>query len=386
MSGTDTNETPEPLAAARAITAEPYATARDWKARGGRVVAYLCDNVPVELITAAGFLPCRLAGTPRAERDAFERLVATQYRTSDFGLTVAILEALASGECDFADYLVVPHNRKAVEAVHGQLVRLLAADPSVVAPQSWILDRSWLKGDASRTFNAARIDEFRNRLEAWRGSAIPEDALRRACEAHAESRRLLGELMSLRSASPPRLPGSDALAIIRAGELVPVEQYNALLRDILAASETFAELSGPRVFLAGSPFDHDGLYKVVESSGGVVVGEDHCWGMRRVELSLVDGDDPMPSIAARYHRLPGCSIACPLKQNVDACLRRARACSAEAVIFAVMKDDHTHVWTTPDELAAIREAGMEALHLGELPYRPGDEASDAIRHFLGNLP
>jgi hypothetical protein len=29
--------------------------ARGWKEKGGKVVAYLCDNVPEELISAAGF-------------------------------------------------------------------------------------------------------------------------------------------------------------------------------------------------------------------------------------------------------------------------------------------------------------------------------------------
>lgn len=385
MSGAKNKSPSDPLAPVLSIFRDPYAFAREWRKQGGRVVAYLCDNVPVELITAASFLPCRLGGTLHGEREAFKRLVASQYRASDFGLAVAILESLASGECEFADFLVVPHNRKSIEAVYGQLSRIRGSDPAIALPQSWLLDRSWLNGAASRDFNASRIAEFRSQLEIWRGSAITDGELSAACEAHAEGRRLLGELMALRSSAPPRLRGSDALAIIRAGQVLPAKHYNDLLRNVLAAAPHFPALSGKRVFLAGSPFDHQRLYLEVESAGGVVVGEDHCWGMRCVEQSLDDTLAPMAAIAARYHRTHGCSIACPLSQNVDACLRRARACGAEAVIFAVMRGDHTHTWTTPDELKAVREAGMAALHLGELGYVPDEQSLAAVHRFVTGL-
>ena len=46
--------------------------ARAWKAAGGKVVGYLCDNVPEELIMAAGFLPYRLSGDPRVGADALD--------------------------------------------------------------------------------------------------------------------------------------------------------------------------------------------------------------------------------------------------------------------------------------------------------------------------
>ena len=39
-------------------------SAREWKEKGGKVVGYLCDNVPEEIIAAAGFFPFRLSGDP----------------------------------------------------------------------------------------------------------------------------------------------------------------------------------------------------------------------------------------------------------------------------------------------------------------------------------
>lgn len=373
------------LAGFHAIVSDPYAQAMQFKAEGGTVIAYLCDNVPVELIAAAGFFPCRLGGAGGPEREGFKKLVESQWRASQFGLTSAILESIGSGEVDFADHLVIPHNRKAVEAMHGQIARMKVTDPNVSTPDTWLLDRSWFQEESSQRFNNARIDEFRNQLEQWRGSTISDEELRTACASYTENRKLLGEVMALRFAAPARLSGSDALAIIRAGQIIPVEQHNDLLRALLANTDDLPELSGPRIFLAGSPFDHGQLYEIVEAAGGIVVGEDHCFGMRCIEHVLDQNDDPMLAIAARYHRTSGCSISYPLQRNVDACLRRAQACKAGAVLFAVMNEDQTHIWTTPDELAAIRAAGLQALHVGQLAYTVGEQTVAEIQAFVEGL-
>ena len=40
--------------------------AKEWKKNGGKVVGYFCDNVPEELIMAAGFFPLRISGDPNS--------------------------------------------------------------------------------------------------------------------------------------------------------------------------------------------------------------------------------------------------------------------------------------------------------------------------------
>ena len=51
----------------------------------------------------------------------------------------------------------------------------------------------------------------------------------------------------------------------------------------------------------------------------------------------------------------------------------------------MMAGDDTHNWTTPDELAAVRDAGLHTLHLGKLRYDIDDEAAAKVREFLGSL-
>ena len=38
--------------------------AREWKAQGGKVVGYISDDVPDEMVLAAGFFPFRMSGDP----------------------------------------------------------------------------------------------------------------------------------------------------------------------------------------------------------------------------------------------------------------------------------------------------------------------------------
>ena len=37
--------------------------AREWKKNGGKVIGYLCNKVPEEIILAAGFFPLRLSNS-----------------------------------------------------------------------------------------------------------------------------------------------------------------------------------------------------------------------------------------------------------------------------------------------------------------------------------
>ncbi|GGF59105.1 2-hydroxyacyl-CoA dehydratase subunit D [Alteromonas lipolytica] len=379
------NDCQDPITLAHSIVNARYDTAKDWHAAGGKVVGYLCDNVPIELITAAGFLPCRLGGTDLPKREKYAQLISTQGRVSGFGLSVAILESLLNSECDFVDHLVIPHNRKAIEATFGQLSRACARDADIKAPDTWLLDRTWLASGTSERFNTKQVLAFRAVLEEWRGKPITEEELQSACQTHSDNRQLISTLMQLRQQQPASLKGSDALAIIRAGQLIPAEDYNQLLKRVLEHATSLPPLSGPRVFLAGSPFDHNQLYQTIEQAGGIVVGEDHCWGMRCVEHELGNAGDVMQQICDRYDRTPGCSVTYPLQRNVDTCLLRAQASNAEAVIFAVMQGDETHLWTTVDEKKAAEQAGLTTLQVSELDYNVSTDAQAVVANFVRSL-
>lgn len=377
----------ESRVSAREDIRQAYSTRWDrvdaWRQSGGRAMAYLCDNVPVELIEAAGFLPVRLSADPDQGKDQFERHIATQGRVSGFSYTVALYEFLLSGGADFAEALILPHNRKAIEEIHARIAAVKREHPEIALPETYLLDRSYFASFEASEFHRLQIAHFRNWLEGRAGHPIDESALARAIEDAAAHRALLGEAMKLRVGDVPLLSGSDALALIVTAHTIPRAEHAELIRRLL--SDPPEEQHGPRIFLAGSPFDHPALYHAVEQAGGVVVGEDHCWGMRCTERVLSSSLSPMAAIEEQFTKQAGCSISWPLARNVAACLQRAKACRADAAIFAVMDEDGTHTWTTPDEMAALNAEGLRTLHISGLEYGIGADALDQVRSFVGDL-
>ncbi len=347
--------------------------ARAWKASGGRVVGYLCDNVPEELILAAGFLPYRLSGDPMVGGAALERYLQPfaapfSARNRGVGFSDAMLEMLLEGRFDFLDYLVVPHTRKAIQAYYRELSLAQEAYPDLRLPELYYLDRAYTPFYAAEVFNRDRLLEFKSALETWSGRPIADEMLVEAIEVTNESRALLGRLADLRAGDPPRLSGADALRVIGTSVFMPKREHNDLLASLLDADLGQTRPPGPRLFLGGSPQDHLQVYDVVESTGATIVAEDHCWGNRCAEFPLDRSMDPIEALADRYHRKPACSIEFPMGRVVDRCVARATLANVDGAIFFVLQADGVHIWDTPEEVRALEERGIPCLFLSQQPY------------------
>jgi benzoyl-CoA reductase/2-hydroxyglutaryl-CoA dehydratase subunit BcrC/BadD/HgdB len=362
--------------------------ARAWKAAGGKVVGYLCDNVPEELIIAAGFLPYRLSGDPLAGTDAIERYVQPfappfSARNRGVGFVDAMLEMLLDGRFDFLDYLVIPHTRKTIQAMYRELDQARAAHPDLVLPELHYLDRAYTPFYASEVFNREHLLELRSQLERWSGQPLTVTALAEAIELTNTSRYLLQRLATLRGADPPQVSGVDALQVIATSFFMPKAEHNQLLRNLLEVPPHSALRGKARLFVGGSPLDNLQLYELVESCGGVVIAEDHCWGNRCGEAPADTSLPPFEALADRYHRQPACSIEFPMARVVDRCVARACTASVDGALFFVMQDDGVHVWDTPDEIAALERNGIPSLHLTRQPYHFHDP--EPLRQQLGQF-
>lgn len=368
--------------------------ARAWKNAGGRVVGYLCDNVPEELILAAGFLPYRLSGDPQFSTliTVLERYVQPfaapfSARNRGVGFVDAMLAMLLSGQFDFVDYLIVPHTRKTIQAFYRELTLAKQTYLSLRIPELFYLDHAYTPFYSAEVFNRESLLELRARLEAWSGRALSDAAISEAIEITNTSRRLLQQLAALRAAEPPRISGVDALQLIGASFFMDKREYNRLLGCFIEDAPT-NDLGGkPRVFVGGSPLDNLGFYELVESCGAVVVAEDHCWGNRCGEFEVDTNVPPFEALAERYHRKPACSIEFPMVRVVERCVGRACAARVDGAIFFVMEGDGVHIWDTPDEIAALERNDVPSLYLSGQPYQLEDPEPLRARlsEFVGAL-
>lgn len=362
--------------------------AREWWAGGGKVVAYMCDNFPHELVAAAGMLPFRLRGDPAAPTPHVARYVAPDRdpRMSVPAFVDAMLEPVVAGTYEFVDYVVVPHGRKAIESSFGSLARTRDAGAPMRDVQLFYLDKSYLPGYASSVFDRRSMVALKLQLEQWAAAPVSEIALAEAIEEAQRGRALLARLNRLRVTHPPRLSGTDALRVYSLAGALPRTDHNRLVEHLLAHAPGLPPRNGPRIYLAGSPQPSVALYELIESFGATVVGEDHCWGERSAGCPMPEGLSPLEALAERYHTTPVCSIEFPLERALARWRAAVRLARPDGALLYVVSGDELHVWDTPDKAALLQADGIPSLHLARQGYGvAADEPRKTIGTWLSRL-
>jgi benzoyl-CoA reductase/2-hydroxyglutaryl-CoA dehydratase subunit BcrC/BadD/HgdB len=331
--------------------------AKEWKDKGGKVVGYFCDNVPEEMILAAGFFPFRISGDPWGGTELADRYTEPFYQPD----VRSMLNMLLSGRYDFLDFLIIPYSRDAILALYYHLDKVQQIDPTLKFPERYLFDiprtRFWL----SSLYMRDRVRELKRKLEEWSWKEISNKSLSRAIAIGNENKMLLKKVAALRAAEPPRISGKEALQIIGSSVFILKEEHNKLLRQFLEETDGFPARDGVRLFVEGSPIDNLQLYELVESCNATIVGEDNCWGNRYsddpIDLSL----DPLEVIAERYHLKSPCPRMHFMDKRTDYCLRSAVEAKAQGVLFFFLEWDNAPAWEYPDQKKALEEKGIPTI-------------------------
>lgn len=375
----------------RHVYAHRDEAARAWKASGGKVVGYFEDNVPEELILAAGFMPYRLSGDPHQPTDTLKKYLYPFWkkhglsdRQVKLGFLMSMLDLIFRGRYDFVDYLVIPYSRKGVLGYWQQLGDAKRGYPDLQIPEFWLLDRAITPGFDSSLFNQARTLGLKEQLERWAGRSISDEQVTDAIGLTNAIREKTAELARLRREG--RVSGTDALALIGAGRLTAREDYLEALTAAIEQLATAPVRAGKKLFLAGSPQDNDQLYRAVEASGATIVAENHYWGNTVAEYPVRTDMPPVMAVADMYHKKPA-AVVYPIQRAIDEVVARAQAAGADGVVFNVYADDALEIWSIPDTIDALAAVGIPSLYLSEQPYLIADPAAitDRITTFVSTL-
>jgi benzoyl-CoA reductase/2-hydroxyglutaryl-CoA dehydratase subunit BcrC/BadD/HgdB len=339
--------------------------ALEWKARGGQVVGCLGNDVPEELLIAAGYFPVRVCGDPSGRSaEAAERYIERAFDPlirSQFGRII-------DGSYSYLDYLVVNNSSDALVRVFYYLRQLRRVEPGLPIPELYFFDFLHTRFRTSALYNRERLRHFQGVLERWSGKSITQEALTEAIVICNENRRLLRELAALRAADAPCLSGRQALQVIGSSMFLPRDEHSHLLRMFLAEAKSYATLPGVRLFVTGSAHDHCQFYELVESCGAVIVGEDHDWGNRHFDGEIDVTVDPVDAIIDRYHLRQPSTSQSTVSERVSALIGQVRATGAQGVIFFILDLDDAPSWDFPDQLRALEEMGVPVLLLDHQPY------------------
>lgn len=354
--------------------ADREAAARAHKAAGGKVVGWLTNTSPTELIAATGAFPLQLAAgadaTPLGDRymeDLFDPIVR------------AVFEGLLAGRYDFLDAVVLPRTSDSVQRLYYYLCEVRRMGEARV-PEPLLFDLLHTPWYSSAEYNFSRIGELKAALERVTGTAVTGAGLTAAIADSNARRAAMRGLVALRREG--RITGVQANSVFAARGAMAGPAFDAALAQVLASPAPVSR--APRIVLAGSPLDTPALHALVEAAGGRVTGDFHEFGEPMIGPDVEAGPDPLRALAAHYHRDVASSRTFP--QSPRPLADFARACGAQGVIFNFYAEEEALTWEYPAQRRALEAHGIATLCFEGQPHHP-DAASLAplLANFIGGL-
>jgi 2-hydroxyglutaryl-CoA dehydratase, D-component len=338
------------------------------------VLVHTGADVPREVLTAAGFVPYRMAGDPaRTAADPYCGPGIDRVAVTRFG-------RLLDGDASASAGLVLSADDEGSVRLFLYLRELLRVRPVPGIPRITFLDLVHLPQRTSAVYNRARLGALIEELGEWAGRPVTDDDLRAATRDEDRVRELVRAVGTrLRhGAEGPRLTGTQALAVIGAAFLLSAERWIALVTELL--DTPLPVNPGPRIFLTGADHDHPAAYRAIESAGVVIVGEDHGWGALAGE-STVGGHGDMRTALVRSKTLAAPAAAgSAAVVRAEQTVRMALACRADAVVAWTRPYDDGPPWDLPVQRRALADAGLPLVVVAPQAYGTADE--DAVRTAL----
>jgi len=318
------------------ITDVDFTSIAAWKEahQGGKVIGYFPVYAPAEIIHACGALPVGLHGAGdrldlQHADSRFGSFICSICKTTlELGLTRRLETfdgLLFTSICDVARNLCFVMKRnfpdKYIDFIH-----LPHNNPSYAAAD----------------FLAADYDRVRWELWKLTGRHADDDALRHAIEIYNVNRSLTNDLYALRAGAPELLSTLELYLLVRAGDLLPVEEHNGLLQNALQRVPTSGRRRDSiRVVVEGAfceqpPLD---LIKLIEAAGCYIVEDDFTLGRRWFRHPISTEGPPLRALAEAYvHDAVYSSVRHDGERSrVDGLMEKVQRTKADAVLSFIAK-------------------------------------------------
>lgn len=318
------------------ITDVDFKSVKAWKAahQNAKVIGYFPVYAPVEIIHAAGALPIALHGAGdrldlQHADSRFGSFICSICKTTlELGLTNRLKDfdgLLFTSICDVARNLCFVMKRN-FPSQYIDFIHLPHNCPS----------------DAAVEFLAADYDRVRWELWKLTGHHADEDELRHSIELYNINRSLTADLYRLRSKEPHRLSSYELYLLVRAGDLMPVEEHNELLTEALQENRTAGKpRDSIRIVIEGAfceqpPLD---LIKLIEAAGCYIVEDDFTIGRRWFRHPVPTEGDPIRALATSYVKDAVYSSVRHdgERSRVDGLIEKVRHNKADAVLSFIAK-------------------------------------------------
>lgn len=339
--------------------------AREFRKKGGKVVAELGCDVPDELVIAAGMFPYRVySGESRTLYEAdryleysFDQLVRMQF------------EKIVDGSlADTADFLAISNSTDTLIRIFLYLRELKRTEPEKNIPPMDFIDWLFTRRLVHQERNEFTLSLFMKTLEEWSGRKISETDFYAAAAVCNEDREALREIMKLRHSEKPRITGCEALVIICSAFYMDRQEHAVLVRKLCEDAANWPVAEGERIFLTGSNQENLELYELIENSGAVVIGEDNDWGERFYERDSNLSLPPLRSVVDRYMLRSFSSKKALVSQRMISLVDSVDSCGAKGVIFYLNSFEEAASWDLPSQRKWLAASGIKSRVFAKMTY------------------
>ncbi|MFC1815484.1 2-hydroxyacyl-CoA dehydratase subunit D [Thermodesulfobacteriota bacterium] len=331
----------------------------DWKKQGGKIIGWVCNYVPEEIIHAAGLLPVRVTGlskeVPYDDANAYLYTTTCSFVRTCFQMGF-------DGSYDYLDGFVLASNCDQARRLYDVWDRYL--DTSYKS----IISVPHVKSPEAVQFFARELSDFKASLEKTFQVTIDAKQLRHSIQVYNEKRDLLRKVNEFRKLDPPPIKGSEALALMNVGNKLSVERFNEILKEIYAglkSADKNEETSKPRLMISGSCMNNINYLDFIEEQGATVVAEDMCTGMRYWwdKVPEESDQDPLLALSERYLTRFPCARMTPGEDRFEIVVDLAKEYGVDGVIQEMIRYCTPTAWERPWLRRRLEEEGFKVLPL-----------------------
>jgi benzoyl-CoA reductase subunit C len=335
-----------------------FESVRRWKEQtGGLAIGYLPIYVPCELFHAQGVLPVGIMGGG----DSVEIIRGDAYYQSYIcHIPRSTIELGLNGSLDCLDGMIFPAICDVIRNLSGmwklQFPEKLSCYLDV--PQNF-------DPEIGGRFYRRELEQLSLELTERGARDYDPETLRSSIALFNENRRLVREIYELRRTSPWQVSTAELYLVLRAGLVLPVEEFTPLLRSYLDAvreDDSKRPMDQARVVLTGSFCEQPplGLIKTLERSGCYIVDDDLVQVYRWLQHDIPVEGDPMENLVRAFLED---AIDSPTRYVGDQrkgleLVQRVKDSHAEGVLFCAPSFCDPALLDQPMATRAVDQAGI----------------------------
>lgn len=328
------------------LTSDPYITVSNFKKETDRkVIGVFPMWIPEEIIHAAGILPVVMWRSN-------EPVTMGHAHVPSFNCPMnrSVIDDVLKGKLKFMDGMVFLR-----ECLQSEEVPFIVERNGCPAFEEYLSPPPVHHQDkASKQWAREEFDRLRKSVERFGGRNITADQLNDSIRLYNKNRALMRRLYDIRRNKPGIISASDMVRIVWASMLIPKEEHNILLEQIISELENIEQtpVAGSLVFLSGCLCIQPQIeiLEMIENLGMTVVDDDIYVGYRYFANDAEVSNDPIGAIVERYFRLTPVD---PTKGQVNSdwgaeLISKMKAAGARGMITMLTKYCPPHLCYYPD--------------------------------------